>query len=204
MRLTEEQMRQAVEKLTQGRSLDDWFTDIYLDVAEDDLMSFQEFRRVAERDKVSDEFLSGWVVVSREALRNILRLVVRDGIGMTDNLDSVRTIVRDLNLKPNDPPIPNPFGDKEGELSLSDIEQGRPEFRVEEDGELITIWDDSEGIGIRFEKGDRLAQYRLNDIVENRTILTTDEGMRKLNETRHRLLSFARERFPREFRTEVH
>ena len=146
MRLTDEQMReaverllsqepddrvkQAVERLTQGRSLDEWFTDIYLDVAEDDLMSFQEFRRVAERDKVSDDFLSGWVVLTREALRNLLRLVVRDGIGMTDNLDSVRTIVRNLNLKPNDPPIP--FGGIEGELRLSDIEQARPEVRVEE------------------------------------------------------------------------
>ena len=125
----DDRAKQAVERLTQGRSLDEWFTDIYLDVAEDDLMSFQEFRRVAERDKVSDDFLSGWVVVSREALRNLLRRVVRDGIGMTDNLDSVRTIVRDLNLKPNDPPIP--FGGIEGELRLSDIEQARPEDRVE-------------------------------------------------------------------------
>ena len=200
----DERAKQAVEKLTQGRSLDEWFTDIYLDVAEDDLMSFQEFRRVAERDKVSDDFLSGWVVVSREALRNLLRRVVRDGIGMTDNLDSVRTIVRDLNLKPNDPPIPNPFGDKQGELSLSDIEQARPEFRVEEGEKFITIWDDSEEIGIRFERGDILAQHRLTDIVRDRSILTTTEGMRKLDETRLKLIGFAREKYPREFRTEVH
>ena len=123
----DDRTRETIKKLTQGRSLDEHFTDIYLDVVEEDLMTYQEFSREVERDHPSDEFLSGWVVVSREALRNILRLVVRDAIGMTNNLDSVRTIVRDLNLKPDDPPL-NPFGDSGDEtLSLSDIGQGPSE-----------------------------------------------------------------------------
>ena len=137
--MTDEQMRQAVEdilsrgpderteqairKLTGGRSVDEMFTDIYLSNVEEDLMSYQEFRRVADRDKVSDDFLSGWVVVSREALRNFVRHFVRDGIGMTDNLDSVREIVRSLNLRPDYDPKPPFFPD--GELSLSDIEKGQ-------------------------------------------------------------------------------
>ena len=113
--MTEEQKREAVGRLAQGRSLDEYFTDRYLSVAEEDLMSFQEFRRLADRDKVSESFLSGWVVVSREALRNLLRLVVRDAIGMTDNLDPVRDIVRTLNLRPEDPPIPTNLGEDIGE-----------------------------------------------------------------------------------------
>ncbi len=199
MKLTEEQMRRAVEdilsqepderteqkirELTGGRSVDEYFTDIYQEVVEEDLMSFQEFRRVSDRDNVSDDFLSGWVVVSREALRNILRLVVRDGIGMTDNLDSVRRLVRKLNLRPDEKPIPNPF----------------ERFRVEETTKTRTIWDDSVGMGINFEKGDKLARHRFTMIVPDRTILTTTDGMCLLDITRERLLRFAEERFPVEF-----
>lgn len=77
------------------------------------------------------------------------------------------------------------------------------EFRIVEDDKTRTIWDDSVEIGLRFEIGDRLARYHLTNIVRDRSILTTDEGMRLLSETRERLLSFAESRFPVEFGAET-
>ena len=68
-------------------------------------------------------------------------------------------------------------------------------LRIVEDEKTRTIWDDSVGIGLRFEIGDRLARHRLTDIVRDRSILTTEEGMRLLTETRERLLSFAENNF---------
>ena len=68
-------------------------------------------------------------------------------------------------------------------------------LRIIEDDKTRTIWDESVGIGLRFEIGDRLARHRLTDIVRDRSILTTDEGMRLLTETRERLLSFAENNF---------
>ena len=114
---SDDRTRQAIEKLTRGRSLDEHFTDLVLSVLEEDLMTYRDFSRGVERDHPSEEFLSDWVVVSRPALRNILRLVVRDAIGMTDNLDSVRRIVRDLNLKPSDPDPLSPMEQSFVELS---------------------------------------------------------------------------------------
>lgn len=84
-------------------------------------------------------------------------------------------------------------------MSLTTNQAPSQEFKVEETESTITITDETEGIGIRFKKGDRLAQYRLNVVVDDRNILTTDEGMRRLDETRKRILSFAREEYPQEF-----
>ena len=343
--ITDEQRRRAIEKLTKGRPLDEYFTDIVLGVAESELMDYRSFTERVKHDYLDydDEFLSGWVVLTREALRNTLRLVVRDAIGMTDTLDPVRDIVRDMGLHPEDPPVPS-YSETRENISLSDIvgegqeipseeqlnkerqervinerlwvlwnrikdlrreaeslsglmryhsgsrlsqvvdvltqaenltdetmslrtketpsedfriidrgesveiwddsvgvgigfrkgdedsrrrylsirsrrfltgyedeeeegpvqrllsfaeERFPQEFRirVEEEGKTRTIWDESVGIGIRFEIGDRLARHHLTDIVRDRDLLTTDEGRRLLNETRERLLSFAENRF---------
>lgn len=95
--------RETISEITGGRPLDEFLTDVALSVVQEDLMSFSDFRRDVERNKDSEEFLSGWVVLSREALRNFTNLLVRDGIGMTHNFDEFRDIVKDLNLKPEDP-----------------------------------------------------------------------------------------------------
>ena len=78
-----------------------------------------------------------------------------------------------------------------------------PVFRVSEEEETRTIWDDSRGIGLRFRKGERLSRYLLTDVVPH-NLLTTEDGMRILDETRHHLLNFAIENFPEEFGTEIH
>ena len=97
--------REKVSEITGGRPLDEFITDIALSVVEDDLMSYQDFKREVEENHDSEEFLSGWVVLSREALRNFANMLVRDGIGMTHNLDEMRDLVQELDLKPVDPPI---------------------------------------------------------------------------------------------------
>ena len=100
--------KKRIEEITGGRTLDEFVSDIALSVVEEDLMSYQDFKREVEENHDSEEFLSGWVVLSREALRNYTRLLIRDGIGMTHNLDGFRDLVQELDLKPVDPPLP-PF-----------------------------------------------------------------------------------------------
>ena len=77
-----------------------------------------------------------------------------------------------------------------------------PEFRISVEETSRTIWDDSVGVGLRFEKGERLSRYLLTFIVPQ-DLLTREDGTRILDEVRHRLLNFAIEIFPEEFRTEV-
>lgn len=76
-------------------------------------------------------------------------------------------------------------------------------FTVQETPTHVIVWSEGERFGFRFEKGDILAQYRFI-VLCDRTILTTVEGMQELDRVRAEFLTFARENYPREFRTEIH
>ena len=70
-------------------------------------------------------------------------------------------------------------------------------FRVEEYDKTRTIWDDSVGIGIRFEVGDRLARQNLKYIQTAQNVLKGDDDLN--GRTIDNLISFAESRFPQEF-----
>ena len=141
----------------------------------------------------------------RNESRQIQRILMEEGNPSGLNLLSITEHLEESLRFGEYIEIPEQDSQKVGEVFDRTTNQAQSqEFRVEETEKYIYIWDDSEKIGIRFEKGDRLAQYRLTDIVENSSLLTTDEGMRRLDEIKRRLLSFARDNYPREFETEVH
>lgn len=184
---SEKEVDRAILGLTGGDSLEDWLTREVISSQSSSLMSYRDFTEHLRRDGLQDdgEFLSQWLVLSRETLENLVRLLVRDGIGMTHNLDHIRGIVKALNLGP------------------TYSSQAPEKYRVEEDGTSRTIWDDEEGIGLRFTKGERLSRHLAEIVLKDSDRMSTEEGMRILEEVHRRLLSFAEERFPEEFKTEV-
>lgn len=104
---TGKEIDRAILGLTGGDSLEDWLTREVISSQSFSLMSYRDFAEHLRRDGLQDdgEFLSQWVVLSRESLENLVRLLVRDGIGMTHNLDPIRGIVQALNLGPTDKPV---------------------------------------------------------------------------------------------------
>lgn len=92
----------AILGITGGSSLEDWLTREVISSQSSSLMSYRDFAEQVKDDGLQDdgEFLSQWLVLSRETLENLVRLLVRDGIGMTHNLDHIRGIVQALNLEP--------------------------------------------------------------------------------------------------------
>ena len=73
-------------------------------------------------------------------------------------------------------------------------------FTVEETTKHVTVWDERKKFGFRFDKGDKLALYRLT-VITDRANLTTVEGMQELDTVRAEFLEFARATYPVEFGT---
>ena len=73
------------------------------------------------------------------------------------------------------------------------------EFRISDRGECWEIWDDSVGVGISFGKWEENSRQSLRYIRTEENILSGDEDL--IGETFEKLVSFAEERFPQEFRS---
>ncbi len=69
------------------------------------------------------------------------------------------------------------------------------------EGNKVTLWDEAEGIGLQFTKGDTLQAYTSSVLYRNETKTQTEEGLKHLNEVEQRLTDEARKRYPKEFAT---
>lgn len=76
------------------------------------------------------------------------------------------------------------------------------EFTIEERPPYVIVWSEGKRFGFRFKNGDTLAQYCLTIFCDT-TILTTVEGMQELDRVRAEFLTFARDKYPREFGTDI-
>jgi hypothetical protein len=72
-------------------------------------------------------------------------------------------------------------------------------YREEKDGSSITIWEDAERIGLKFEEGTILQLYTAVVIVKNENLLTTEDGQKHIQEVEEELTEYAKERYPKEF-----
>ena len=72
-------------------------------------------------------------------------------------------------------------------------------FRTETDGKQITIWNDTEGIGLRFTEGETLQEYKTGIVIKDTALLSTEEGVRHLTEVQAELTAYAKEHYPKEF-----
>lgn len=74
-------------------------------------------------------------------------------------------------------------------------------YRIEQDGDTVTVWDDTEGVGLRFTQGETLQRYTTQLIINDANRTATGEGLERLNEISNALTDYAAERFPYEFDT---
>ena len=70
------------------------------------------------------------------------------------------------------------------------------QYRTEQDGDKITVWDDTVGVGLRFTQGDTLQRYTSELIITDET---TDVAT--LSEISNALTDYAAQLFPYEFGT---
>ena len=73
-------------------------------------------------------------------------------------------------------------------------------YRLQEDGELLTLWDEPEGVGLQFRRGDSLQAYTAAIVLRSTDILSTEEGVSHLSKIQEQLTAKARELYPEEFR----
>lgn len=74
-------------------------------------------------------------------------------------------------------------------------------YRTEKNGNLITLWNDAEGIGLQFNEGDTLQEYKTGVVIKDTALLSTEEGVRHLTEVQAELTAYAKKHYPKEFGT---
>lgn len=74
------------------------------------------------------------------------------------------------------------------------------EYRKEQNGDLITLWDDTEGVGLQFRQGETLQKYVSSAVVKNEALYSTEKGVAHLNEVLRAITTFAEAHYPREFK----
>lgn len=72
-------------------------------------------------------------------------------------------------------------------------------YRVEKDGSKVTIWNDTDGIGLQFTVGDILQRYNSSIVVKGYS-LSTEAAVKHLNEVQEQLTEYAATLYPKEFK----
>ncbi len=73
------------------------------------------------------------------------------------------------------------------------------EYNEEKDGKQVTLWNETEGVGLRFMEGEPLQRYEAAIEVRDTTRLTTEEGIKGVNALVEELNKEAERRYPKEF-----
>lgn len=72
------------------------------------------------------------------------------------------------------------------------------QYKIEKDGDTITVWDTGSIIGLRFKSGERLQLYTSELVIRSESRLASVDAL-TLSRANDRLTQFAIERFPDEF-----
>lgn len=73
-------------------------------------------------------------------------------------------------------------------------------YRIEQDGDKITVWDDGAGVGLRFTQGATLQRYTSELMIkEGGKVATSGLDVDALSVLSNALTGYAAERFPMEF-----
>ena len=73
------------------------------------------------------------------------------------------------------------------------------EYKIDKDGNLTTIWDEAEGIGLQFAEGDTLQEYNRGLVIKDSHLPSTEEGVRHIIDVQAELTAYARKHYPKEF-----
>lgn len=71
-------------------------------------------------------------------------------------------------------------------------------YRVEKDGTKVTIWNDTDGIGLQFTEGGTLQRYTSSLVIKGYD-LSTEAAVKHLNEVQEQLTEYAATLYPKEF-----
>lgn len=66
-------------------------------------------------------------------------------------------------------------------------------------GDLITIFNVAENMGLQFDINDKLARYNASAVIADFSILETETGVKRFNEIQEQLKEFATEQYPENF-----
>lgn len=72
------------------------------------------------------------------------------------------------------------------------------QYRIEQDKNVITVWNDTDGIGLRFKAGESLQRYT-SSIVLNGYAPSTEEKVKHMDKVQAELTEFAAAKYPKEF-----
>lgn len=72
-------------------------------------------------------------------------------------------------------------------------------YKTETNGNQITIWNETEGVGLQFTEGEPLQRYTASIVLRDTTSLSTEEGVKEITEIQAALTRYAEEQYPKEF-----
>ena len=75
------------------------------------------------------------------------------------------------------------------------------QYRIEQNGKYTTVWDETNGVGLRFAHGETLQRYTSELVIKDANRVTTGEGLDvdALSAISAALTDYAAQRFPYEF-----
>lgn len=72
------------------------------------------------------------------------------------------------------------------------------QYRIEKEGDKVTVWDDARGVGLRFIEGDTLQRYT-SELILKDTEEWEEVDADTLTAISNTLTDYAAERYPKEF-----
>ena len=72
-------------------------------------------------------------------------------------------------------------------------------YRTEKADGVVTLWDDTTGIGLRFKEGETLSRYTSSIVLSDPSIMETEEGVEKVSRISEALTAQAERDYPTEF-----
>lgn len=73
-------------------------------------------------------------------------------------------------------------------------------YRIEKEGDKITFWNDTAGVGIRFQEGEMLSRYTHEILLKDMSLLTTTEKIKTMEQAVAGLKKAAAAAYPKEFK----
>lgn len=72
-------------------------------------------------------------------------------------------------------------------------------FRVETQPKQVTLCEEASGVGIRFNEGERFSGYTASIVLNDLSVVETEEGVREVSEASERLRQESQRLYPLEF-----
>lgn len=72
-------------------------------------------------------------------------------------------------------------------------------YTIKRNGDLITLWDVAENMGLQFDINDKLARYKASAVIDDFSIFETEKGHNHFAEIQEQLREYAAQQYPENF-----